>query len=182
MRDEIAALTARLGVTTLFVTHDQAEALAMSHRVAVMNDGRIVEAADPETLAEAPRAAFTARFLGGRTVLEGAVAADAGRPVFVTPGAPRIPLPADAAANATHCVLRASRLRLREPDGAGDGVPVTVENAVFLGETRQITVRAGEARILVHAPAERAAPRPGETLTLEIPDAAVRLLNESAGG
>jgi ABC-type Fe3+/spermidine/putrescine transport system ATPase subunit len=84
-------------------------------------------------------------------------------------------------AEATHLVLRASRLRLAGPEGAANGaatVPVTVENAVFLGETRQITVRAGEARIRVHAPAEQAPPRPGETLHLEVPAAAVRLLTD----
>jgi hypothetical protein len=56
---------------------------------------------------------------------------------------------------------------------------VTVENAVFLGEARQITVRAGAARIIVHAPAEHAAPRQGEALHLEIPEAAVRLLADT---
>jgi putative spermidine/putrescine transport system ATP-binding protein len=183
MRDEIAALTARLGVTTLFVTHDQAEALAMSHRVAVMDQGRIVEVADPETLAETPQAAFTARFLGGRTVLEGAVSARDGQPVFVAPGGLEIPVPQrDASRAATHCVLRAGRLRLTPsgppPDGAAR-IPVTVENAVFLGEARQITVRAGAARIMVHAPAEHAAPRKGEALHLEIPEAAVRLLADT---
>ena len=184
MRDEIAALTARLGVTTLFVTHDQAEALAMSDRVAVMDQGRIVEVADPETLADCPRTAFTARFLGGRTVLEGRVAHREGEPVFETRDGVDIPVPpvvADCAA--THCILRAARLRLVSPEcGAGVSArrPAVVESAVFLGETRQLIVRAGAERILVHASAEHAAPPVGAAVDLEIPGSAVRLLTDAA--
>jgi putative spermidine/putrescine transport system ATP-binding protein len=176
MRDEIARLTDRLAVTTLFVTHDQAEALAMSDRVAVMDHGRIVEAAPPEQLAEAPAHAFTARFLGGRTVLEGRAEPGEGGPVFAIAGGPALPIAdADAARRPTHLVLRAARLTLGASPGAA-ALPVTVEEAVFLGDTRQITVRAGEARITVHAPAEAPAPRPGAALTLAIPPEAMRLI------
>lgn len=64
MRDEIRELQQRLGITTVFVTHDQAEALAMSDRVIVMNEGRIVEAGPPQAIYNFPRHSFTAKFLG----------------------------------------------------------------------------------------------------------------------
>jgi len=175
MRDEIKAVTDRIGMTTLFVTHDQAEALAMSDRVAVMKEGRIVEAATPESLSEAPQAAFTAEFLGGRTVLRGAVEREGAGPVFRVPGGPALPIAeADAAAGPTHAVLRAARLAL----GEGEGLPVEVERAVFLGDARQITVKAGAARIRVMAPAESPAPAPGAALRLAIPPGALRYLHD----
>ncbi|WP_236638208.1 ABC transporter ATP-binding protein [Mangrovicoccus ximenensis] len=75
MRDEIRALQQRLGITTLFVTHDQQEALAMSDRIAVMKDGLVQELGAPLQLCDAPRSAFTAGFLGARTVIDGQVEA-----------------------------------------------------------------------------------------------------------
>jgi ABC-type Fe3+/spermidine/putrescine transport system ATPase subunit len=178
MRDEIKAVTDRLGVTTLFVTHDQAEALAMSDRVVVMKDGRIVEVAAPEDLSERPGAAFTAEFLGGRTVLPGAVEDGA----FRIAGGPALPIvPAEAARRPTHAVLRASRLRLgtAAPEGL-PGLPVAVERAVFTGEARQITVRAGGVAIRVQTPAETPAPPVGASLTLAIPPDALRFLSDGA--
>jgi putative spermidine/putrescine transport system ATP-binding protein len=178
MRDEIARLTDRLGVTTLFVTHDQAEALAMSDRVAVMDHGRIVEAAAPEALAETPGRAFTARFLGGRTVLEGRAMRGEGGPVFAVAGGPALPVSeADAVLSPTHAVLRAARLSLGEP---GAGLPVTVEDSVFLGDARQITVRAGQVRIAVLAAAGTPVPRPGEAAGLIVPPQALRLIRDDS--
>jgi putative spermidine/putrescine transport system ATP-binding protein len=180
MRDEIKAVTDRIGMTTLFVTHDQAEALAMSDRVAVMRDGRILEVAPPEELVERPRMAFTAQFLGGRTVLPGRVTEGAGGPVFRLEDGPDLPLPERAAeTRPTHAVLRAARLRLGDRGDGGTVLPVTVERAVFLGDTRQIDVRAGAARIRVHVPAERAAPGTGEAAHLTIPDGALRYVREA---
>lgn len=176
MRDEIKTVTDRIGITTLFVTHDQAEALAMSDRVAVMRDGRILEAAHPEELTERPRTAFTAQFLGGRTVLTGAVESAEGGPVFRLTGGPGLSLsPEVAATKPTHAVLRAGRLDLTE----SGGLPVEVERAVFLGDSRQIEVRAGVARIRVHLPAERPSPPVGTKLHLTIPDGAIRFIHDT---
>src|SRR6266446_6257832 len=71
MRDEIRALQQRLSIATLFVTHDQEEALAMSSRVAVLDRGRLVEVGTPQDLSDHPAHPFTAAFLGARTVIEG---------------------------------------------------------------------------------------------------------------
>ncbi len=64
IRAEIAALQARLGVTTLYVTHDQVEAMTLGHRVAVMNAGRLQQIAPPQELYERPANTFVAQFLG----------------------------------------------------------------------------------------------------------------------
>src|SRR5690606_23446329 len=71
-RRELKALQQELGTTSLYVTHDQQEALALSDLIAVMRAGEIVEVGPPETLYIAPETAFVARFLGGSNVIEDA--------------------------------------------------------------------------------------------------------------
>ncbi len=71
MRLEIRELQRRLDITTLYVTHDQAEALAISDRIVVMNGGRIEQIGDPGTIYRAPRSAFVADFLGAANIVEG---------------------------------------------------------------------------------------------------------------
>ncbi|HEX5404954.1 MAG TPA: ABC transporter ATP-binding protein [Pseudonocardiaceae bacterium] len=75
MRDEIRAVQQRLGITTVFVTHDQDEALAVSDLVVVMNGGRIVEQGLPQEIYTWPRSEFTARFLGVSNTMTGTVTA-----------------------------------------------------------------------------------------------------------
>jgi putative spermidine/putrescine transport system ATP-binding protein len=70
LRDEIRRIQTRLGMTTVFVTHDQSEALAISDRVAVMNGGRIEQCARPSEIYTSPVTSFAARFVGNRNVLE----------------------------------------------------------------------------------------------------------------
>jgi putative spermidine/putrescine transport system substrate-binding protein len=183
MRDEIKAVTDRTGVTTLFVTHDQAEALAMSDRVAVMREGRILEAAPPEELVERPRTPFAAQFLGGRTVLPGRAVVEGGAALFRLDAGPGLPLSPEAAGGVpTHAVLRAARLGLADAPGPGTGLPVTVERAVFLGDIRQVEVRAGAALIRVHLLTEAPAPRPGDALYLSVPDAALGFVRDGDVG
>jgi iron(III) transport system ATP-binding protein len=71
VRLEIRELQRRLDITTLYVTHDQAEALAISDRIVVMNGGRIEQIGDPTTIYRAPRSAFVADFLGAANIVEG---------------------------------------------------------------------------------------------------------------
>ncbi len=75
LRLELRALQQRLGVTTVYVTHDQAEALALSDRVAVMFQGRVVEIGTPREVYRAPRSRLTAEFLGITNLIEGRVTA-----------------------------------------------------------------------------------------------------------
>ncbi|PVE22891.1 polyamine ABC transporter ATP-binding protein [Microvirga sp. KLBC 81] len=80
MQVELKALQRSLGLTFIFVTHDQGEALSMSDRVAVFNAGRIVQVGTPEEIYERPRMRFVAEFVGGSNVLEPAVTARFGGP------------------------------------------------------------------------------------------------------
>ena len=73
MRSELRVIQQQIGITTLFVTHDQTEALSMSDRVAVMNEGQIEQVGEPETVYHDPASAFVADFIGGANIFEGTV-------------------------------------------------------------------------------------------------------------
>jgi len=84
MRAELLKIQRALNVTTIYVTHDQTEALSMSDRVAVMSKGRFIEVATPQELYSRPRTAFSARFVGGANILEGRASRDGGRTAIDT--------------------------------------------------------------------------------------------------
>ena len=165
MREEIARLRAQAGITTLFVTHDQEEALALADRVAVMDRGRIVECAAPAELTERPRHLFTAGFLGARSVLAGRVEHGA----FQAGPGLTLALPAEAPARPSHVVLRAARLALL-PAGTAPALPLvapaTVEAATRLDDSIHYEVSLGAQRIRVHRPSSEPAFAPGAAVTL----------------
>jgi len=142
MRDQIRALQQRLSITTLFVTHDQEEALALSTRVAVLDRGQLVEVGTPQGLSDHPAHPFTAAFLGARTVIEGRASGGEFRaPGLACAGAPE---------GATRIILRAARLRLDAESGPLrlDG---RVASVTFVGDAFETDVdtEAGRVRILV---------------------------------
>ncbi|HQT64823.1 MAG: hypothetical protein B7Z75_06650 [Acidocella sp. 20-57-95] len=73
MRDQIKELHARTGLTTIFVTHDQHEAMALSSDIVVMDHGKIIETGPPQRIFQSPQKAFTARFVGKHNILQGKV-------------------------------------------------------------------------------------------------------------
>jgi putative spermidine/putrescine transport system ATP-binding protein len=184
MREEIARLRAASGITTLFVTHDQEEALALADRVAVMDRGRIVECAAPAELTERPRHLFTASFLGARTVLAGR--ATEGR--FVLEDGTILPLPADAPARPSHLVLRAARLWLlpaREatlPRGPLPynqlALPAMVTAATRLDDSIHYEVTVAGRQVRVHRPSAEPAIAPGTDVTLAAPPEAVSWIED----
>ena len=78
MQEELKALQKKLGITFVFVTHDQGEALSMADRVAIFNDGKIVQVGSPADIYERPRSRFVADFVGSSNVLSPAFAASHG--------------------------------------------------------------------------------------------------------
>ncbi|TDU02476.1 iron(III) transport system ATP-binding protein [Streptomyces sp. 846.5] len=148
-RDWLRELQRDLGISTVFVTHDQTEALAMSDRILVMNQGRIVRAGTPEEVYHHPGSRFVAEFLGrcnfltgtARTVGDGAYRLD-------VPGLPGgVPFRAESAPppGGMTVAVRPEALVLTDPQpGAADsGWPARVVHTTFLGDHYLHTLQAG---------------------------------------
>ena len=153
LRTEIRGLQSRLGITTLLVTHDQQEALAVSDRVAVLNEGRIVDIGAPEALCDRPSDPFAAAFIGGRTVIGGEVREG----VFEAPGL----LCAGAPEGAREIVLRGPRLRLGAPEGPLH-LQGSISSRTYLGDTYEVDVTTPSGRVRVVAPSDQPPPAVGE--------------------
>ena len=142
LRDEIRRIQTELGITTVFVTHDQEEALAVADRVAVMRDGRIEQIGTPEELYTRPASAFVAEFVGLSNPLVGKVE---GSVVHLL--GQRLPLlaPADHGVEVVALVRPEDILLVGEGDGAG----ATVLTSSFLGSLRRTRVRLDDGSELV---------------------------------
>jgi multiple sugar transport system ATP-binding protein len=147
-RAEIAALTRRLGVTTLYVTHDQNEAMAMADRVAVMQGGRLLQVAPPQELYDEPASLEVARFVGSPPM--NTLPAEIGANGAVAVGGLRLALRADAAPGPAILGVR--------PEGwqpAPAGLPAQVLRVEHLGAEALVHLRvAGAAAALRLAPTE----------------------------
>ena len=163
LRDEIRRIQQEFGITTLFVTHDQEEALSMADRVAVMKDGKLEQCAAPAELYDRPATAFVAEFVGTMNHLTGQIAADglvrvAGRELAVDGACP-------AEGTKVKVLIRPEGLDL-EPIGDGAataGLPGEgqILLATFLGATTRLTVRLGDGgEAKADLPSHRAAEFP----------------------
>ena len=144
MQIELRRLHGELGLTTVYVTHDQREALTLSDRIAVINHGRVVQVGTPEDLYNRPRTAFVARFLGESTILSVEVAAFGtvryhGRLIGVSE------IPADAGEHGL--LIRPERLRRLSP-----GAPVPADCNVFSGIVADTIFQGDSIRIEIVLP------------------------------
>ncbi|MFC0407395.1 ABC transporter ATP-binding protein [Roseomonas elaeocarpi] len=147
MQFELKALHRQLGLTLIYVTHDQEEALTMSDRIAVMGAGRIVQCGPPREIYDHPRSRFVAEFIGDTNILAGVARAGS----LVLPGGWHLPLPGGVAEGPCAVALRPERLRL-VPAGKGL-VDARVEEANFLGDSVLLKlVLPGGETLLVRTP------------------------------
>jgi putative spermidine/putrescine transport system ATP-binding protein len=146
MQLELKHLHQRLGVTVIYVTHDQEEALTLSDRIAVMNRGRIEQLGEPLDLYEAPRTRFVAEFIGESNLVEGTVAATAdGGFAIVTRSGLRLPIkPGGVRVGETAMfLLRPEKIAMAMEAGRGGFlVEGEIAEAIYLGETTRYVVRA----------------------------------------
>ncbi|NKC32966.1 ABC transporter ATP-binding protein [Falsiroseomonas selenitidurans] len=179
MQAEIRALHRRLGVTMLYVTHDQAEALALSDRIAVFRAGRLHQLAPPRRLYDQPADAFVAGFIGESNLLPGIW--EAGGRVRLAAG-PLVPArPGEALADGAPCLLllRPEQLAL---DAAGL-LAAEVAELVFQGDhVRLRLVLADGAPVSVKAPLGARLPAPGEAVRLTWPAGAALAFRAGAFG
>ena len=179
MRLEIKQLQSSLGITTVFVTHDQHEALTLSQRVVLMADGRVKQIGTPEDVYRSPRTRFTFEFLGGTNVFSGRIERHSrGITTFATTSGLVI-----AAANPTgrkvegvSCLgIRPENIRLvsEELSNGPNRFAGVIEEAFYRGWTQEILIRLAYGdrlrmvRIAPRAEQSSAMPTPGEAVEVE---------------
>ncbi|WP_439592741.1 ABC transporter ATP-binding protein [Microbacterium sp.] len=147
LRDEIRRIQLRLGITTVFVTHDQEEALAVSDRIAVMNAGRIEQIGTPEELYLRPATPGVAAFVGISSIVPGVASGGS-----VTVWGRRLPLLSSVADGPVEVFLRPENVRL-----ASEGVAGAVQESTFLGSMRRTLVRLEDGTLVQvqHSAGER---------------------------
>ena len=147
MRLELRGLQRLLGITTIYVTHDQGEALAMSNLVAVMHEGRITQIGTPREIYERPANRFVTDFVGSTNFLTGRVAGIAGADryrVDTACGPLVCAIPGGAAAGHEVTVsVRPEDVSVHEPPRPDGAWEATVEQVVFLGECMDCRLAAG---------------------------------------
>jgi putative spermidine/putrescine transport system ATP-binding protein len=170
LREQIRALQQRLHTTTLFVTHDQEEALSMADRVGVMRGGRLEQLATPSELYARPATAFVAEFVGTMNRIPGEIAGDDGDGQVRVLDSTR-PIKGDRPNGPLDVLLRPEELRITAAPG-GNGI-VTI--ATFLGSiTRVHALLSGDVSVQVDVPsAESAALAPGTSVQVSVAEAEV---------
>jgi len=169
MQLDIRDLHRRLGLTIVFVTHDQSEALTMSDRIAVFNHGRIDQIGPPAEIYDRPAPRFVTEFIGETNLLPGKVAEvsdglmrvrlDAGPVIAVTPDG-------HAAGDAVLVSVRPERLRIQPSDaapvaGTRNIQPVHVEDCVYQGDHIRLHLKDGPLRLIARIDRSQPVPEIG---------------------
>ena len=142
---ELKALQERVGITFLYVTHDQEEALTMSDSLAVMRDGIVEQAGTPREVYEEPKTTFVAEFLGTSNLMTASADGGAVRLGDVRLGVAGSP-PASGDARLT---IRPERIRIEPAGTPGENrVPATIERFVYLGSTTQVFLRLASGDVV----------------------------------
>jgi ABC-type Fe3+/spermidine/putrescine transport system ATPase subunit len=174
MRREIRNLQKTLGITAIYVTHDQEEALAISDRIAVMRAGQLEQVGEPSGIYRAPATAFVAEFMGTTNLLSGTVRRAAGGALAIETGDTRFPVEGAALAEGERVSfsLRPEALSLLAP---GEAAPrgwavldVRLAQVEFLGALTRLETRIGAGTLLRVATLDRpqAALAPGDSARL----------------
>ncbi|MBN9434303.1 MAG: ABC transporter ATP-binding protein [Bosea sp.] len=157
MQEELKSLQKRLGITFIFVTHDQGEALSMADRVAVFSDGRIRQVGTPEAIYRAPNSPFVADFVGSSNVLP---------PELVE----------RLTGERRWASLRPEAIRL----GNGEGLGGTVVARSYLGPVTRLAIEAAGLRLHAALPSTSALPAEGEQVTILFDRDALHLMESDA--
>lgn len=172
MRVEIRELQQRLGMTVIYVTHDQTEAMSMADRIILLRDGRIEQDGAPDELYSLPASTFVASFIGAPPMNlidladgpDGAVIEGAGHVVTGGAGAGR------------RLGIRPEHIEI----SAGDGLPAALIASDYLGADTIVTARAGKQDVLVRVPGHRKVNN-GETVRLNWPRESAHMFDAATG-
>jgi len=156
MQEELKSLQKALGITFVFVTHDQGEALSMADRIAVFNDGKVMQVGTPEDVYKRPRSRFVADFVGSSNVLP---------PEFV----------ARHSGAARWASLRPEALRL-----GADGIPATVVSRSYLGASTRLALESDGQRLNAVLPAGVALPDDGASVCIAFDRADLHVMEDQS--
>jgi len=179
MQIELKRIQRDVAITTIFVTHDQEEALTMSDRIGILNEGRLVQEGTPHEVYERPETVFTARFLGDANILSGRVSDDG---IELADGTRiRSASPPGPLGGAVTCAVRAEKILLRtetapEADG-GNAITARVQRHVFAGnsltylvdwagETLKVFVQNRSGEVITEGTAVRLSWAPRDTVVV----------------
>ena len=181
MQIELKALHRSLGITFVYVTHDQSEALTMSDRVAVFNDGLIQQIDRVDRLYEAPSNRFVAGFVGDNSVLTGVVdAVDGDRCTVRLPNGSALHglnINQAKVGESVHCSIRPERISLRPIDAHHSALPTQLRDLMYFGDHQRLRCHLPQqAEIGVKVPLQGMDPlQAGQDVTLFLPTEHVRI-------
>jgi multiple sugar transport system ATP-binding protein len=175
-RTELKALQRQLRTTTVFVTHDQAEAMTLADRIAVMDRGRLLQLGTPDDLYHRPVNLFVAQFIGSppMNVLDAEIRDGA----LVAEGGWRLPLPRRVDAKTVSIGIRPEAIDLAESSADAQAAEVLVSEP--LGSETIVDVKVGSSLVKVRA-APEVRPEPGSRVHLHVDPRAVRLFDSVTG-
>jgi putative spermidine/putrescine transport system ATP-binding protein len=178
LREEIRRIQTRLGITSIYVTHDQEEALSISDRVAVLSHGRIEQIGEPAEIYGAPATPFVAQFVGTMNRIESTVSRDT--PGMVDSSGVRLPVAAAQGRRPGERVLllvRPETVQLEAAGAENGGLSGEVLSHTFLGSVTRVRVQAGESVWTADLSGERAAVMPiGSRVTIRFAPESAKLL------
>ena len=182
LQDELKTLQETVGITFVYVTHDQEEALTMSDRIAVMSHGSVEQIGTPREVYDEPATEFVADFLGVSNLLSaGAVSGGAGECLLQVGEFTLTARGGDTAARGqVKCVVRPERVNLKPADAPGPNrLPGTVERLVYLGSAIRAIVRLATGQTLqslIPSDGRPVAFEQGSAVQVELPADALRVL------
>lgn len=152
MQLEIRDLHRRLGLTIVFVTHDQSEALTMSDRIAVFNAGKVEQIDTPQAVYDRPRTRFVAEFIGETNLVEGKVVEAGAQQAVVRVGETALNVSGEVSPGRDVSLsLRPERIRLGKEPAAANALPVTVADCIYHGDHMRLVLKSGTIELVARA-------------------------------
>ena len=183
MRAEIKALHQRLKTTTVYVTHDQVEAMTMADRIVVMHDGRVEQIGTPLDLYDRPDNLFVAQFIGSpaMNIVNGTLRKSGATAFIETGGGLKWPLRSTAGSDGQAIAygIRPEHLSLAD-GGAASAVPAEITVVEPTGAETELLVQAGESQIVLITHG-RPQVKPGDRIGLEVDEAMVHVFDQETG-
>ena len=186
MRTVIKRIQHEVGITTVYVTHDQEEAMAISDRIAVMKDGVIHHCGKPDNIYQRPADVFVATFIGKTNLVSGHMDAENGQAYITLCGSYRLPFntirPDAVGDKEVTLSIRPEDFTVQHADGAGEGLKATVRDSVFLGPNTHyfVDLEDGEEVEVIQESEIGSIIRPGSPIVLTVKAGKVNVFDKQS--